>query len=377
MMYVLEQRLRMQNIEKDKCMKVMTDLISTMCNKKFMDEVFKPQDMYTRKAIRSVFERLAHASIMRLNANSMDKLYDLMIMVVKYQISLCRRPQEILMITFVHLDSLRTFVADPNVNELIDYVCILLKNNYSTLSAGTWLDIRQSMLGYLQDIHIRVSIFLREKIQHNSGQFVISTSGQLPYGVEVPGKIRLFDRNRQKVKTIEFNSGAGQCTVTAKEGSCDLHGDRVVTLGSNIYSTVKDSVTSMPSSSRHTTVPTSASDYDMSSADPSAKAQLDLLYQLIGGTNTGRSQPACLPHFQLNLFNTDDEDVLNVRSSAPVVPAEGATYNVINIDASKKSASDELRRIMGDLYVDQKMTSPTRNTADDDDLLDLMDSVDN
>ena len=34
-----------------------------------------------------MFDKLAHASIMRLNSNSMDKLYDLMTMAVKYQVS--------------------------------------------------------------------------------------------------------------------------------------------------------------------------------------------------------------------------------------------------------------------------------------------------
>ena len=39
-----------------------------------MDELFKPQDAYSKKAMRSVFDRLAHASIMRLNSASMDKV---------------------------------------------------------------------------------------------------------------------------------------------------------------------------------------------------------------------------------------------------------------------------------------------------------------
>lgn len=45
-----------------------------MFNKKFMDELFKPQELYSKKALRTVFDRLAHASIMRLNAASMDKV---------------------------------------------------------------------------------------------------------------------------------------------------------------------------------------------------------------------------------------------------------------------------------------------------------------
>lgn len=52
----------------------MNDIVSTMFNKKFMEELFKPQELYSKKALRTVFDRLAHASIMRLNQASMDKV---------------------------------------------------------------------------------------------------------------------------------------------------------------------------------------------------------------------------------------------------------------------------------------------------------------
>lgn len=45
-----------------------------MFNKKFLEELFKPQELYSKKALRTVFDRLAHASIMRLNQASMDKV---------------------------------------------------------------------------------------------------------------------------------------------------------------------------------------------------------------------------------------------------------------------------------------------------------------
>ena len=52
----------------------MHDIVGTMFNKRFMEELFKPQDTYSKKAMRTVFDRLAHASIMRLNSASMDKV---------------------------------------------------------------------------------------------------------------------------------------------------------------------------------------------------------------------------------------------------------------------------------------------------------------
>lgn len=53
---------------------VLNDIISTMFNRKFMEELFKPQELYSKKALRTVYDRLAHASIMRLNQASMDKV---------------------------------------------------------------------------------------------------------------------------------------------------------------------------------------------------------------------------------------------------------------------------------------------------------------
>ena len=46
-----------------------------MLNEKFVEELFKPQDMYTNFAVRGIFDRMAHSSIMRLNESSMDKVY--------------------------------------------------------------------------------------------------------------------------------------------------------------------------------------------------------------------------------------------------------------------------------------------------------------
>lgn len=45
----------------------------------------KPQDLYTIPSIRLLFDRIVHSSIMRLNEQSMDKLYDLILMGLKYQ----------------------------------------------------------------------------------------------------------------------------------------------------------------------------------------------------------------------------------------------------------------------------------------------------
>lgn len=122
MLYILDQRLRAQNIAKEKASKVLHDIVSTMLSKRFVEELFKPQELYSKKALRTVFDRLAHASIMRLNTASMDKLYDLMVMAFKYQVSLCLRPNDVLLVTLNHMDSIREFVKTaPAIKEQVDY----------------------------------------------------------------------------------------------------------------------------------------------------------------------------------------------------------------------------------------------------------------
>ena len=53
---------------------VINDIISTMFNKGFMEELLMPQEVYYHRALRTVLTRLAHASIMRLNPASMDRV---------------------------------------------------------------------------------------------------------------------------------------------------------------------------------------------------------------------------------------------------------------------------------------------------------------
>ncbi len=66
----------------------MRDIVGQMFDARCVKELFRPQKLFNKKSLRTVFDRLAHASIMKLNSSAMDKLYDLMIMAVKYQVSL-------------------------------------------------------------------------------------------------------------------------------------------------------------------------------------------------------------------------------------------------------------------------------------------------
>ena len=53
---------------------VLDDILGLMCTSRFIEELFRPQPIYSAQSLRTIFYRLAHSSIMRLNKQSMDKV---------------------------------------------------------------------------------------------------------------------------------------------------------------------------------------------------------------------------------------------------------------------------------------------------------------
>uniref|UniRef100_A0A2K6FWP7 Organic solute carrier partner 1 n=1 Tax=Propithecus coquereli TaxID=379532 RepID=A0A2K6FWP7_PROCO len=328
MLYILDQRLRAQNIPVDKARKVLNDIISTMFNRKFMEELFKPQELYSKKALRTVYDRLAHASIMRLNQASMDKLYDLMTMAFKYQILLCPRPKDVLLVTFNHLDAIKGFIQDsPTILHQVDETFRQLTETYGGLSAGEFGLIRQTLLIFFQDLHIR-----------------------------------MFNKKGEEIRKIEFKHG-GNYVAALREGSFELHGDRVLKLGNNMYSVNRPVETHMSGASKNLASRTQES----IAPNPLAKEELNFLARLMGGMEIKKpSGPE--PGFRLNLFTTDEEE-----EQAALTRPEELSYEVINIQAIQdQQRNKELARIMGEFEITEQ---PRSSASKGDDLLAMMDEL--
>jgi hypothetical protein len=133
MIYILHQRLHAQSIAPEKARKVLADVVRTMYTPSFLEELFKPQDIYTVASTKQIFDKLAHSSIMRLNKTSMDKLFDLMSMGVKYQLLACRSPHQYLQLTMNHLESILEMVKSEGVSELIQAAIRASMELYSTI----------------------------------------------------------------------------------------------------------------------------------------------------------------------------------------------------------------------------------------------------
>ena len=109
-----------QSVRQQKANKVLQDVIRTMFASSFVNELFRPQEMYTSSSTRQIFNKLAHSSIMRINETSMDKLYDLMTMGVKHQWVCCNVPQQMIQNTFNHLTAMGVIAEGSEVMELVE-----------------------------------------------------------------------------------------------------------------------------------------------------------------------------------------------------------------------------------------------------------------
>ena len=71
MIYILDQRLRSQDVSRERSAKVLQDIVQSLLAGRFVEELFRPQTMYTMNATKEIFKKLAHSSIMKLNDTSM------------------------------------------------------------------------------------------------------------------------------------------------------------------------------------------------------------------------------------------------------------------------------------------------------------------
>jgi len=194
MIYILEQRLRAQSIAPDKAKKVLTDVLRTMFSGRFLSELFKPQEVYTNRATRAIFDRLAHSSIMRLNKNSMDKLYDLMTMGFKFQMVHCVQPSQLLTVTVNHLETLKALLMGVGpVQELLDTAIAMSNATYDRMGPGELWRLKQTLCRFFQDRRVKVSLFLQDGLQNMDGTIVLRMAGPLPLGSEPPGTVRYYD----------------------------------------------------------------------------------------------------------------------------------------------------------------------------------------
>lgn len=332
MLYVILQRLDAQNISPEKTSKVIQDILSTMLNDQFLEELFKPQKMYTRLAMQSVFEKLVHSSIMRLNSNSMNKLYDLMLMVFKYQVVNCQDPADIVLVTLNHLDAVKECAKPyPELLTRVKNLYSLLKSNYSELHHKDYECLYKCIDVFLENLNVRVSVLMKLGLQLPSGEIVMAKNCQVH----------------------SLSESEEECQQSLPFSCFDVEGDRNFTLGINIYtqSTISESPKSMQPQP-FTSVNAANNAHDFKEIE-----ELSLLTRLIR-KNTPSN---CIS--EIMLVSPNEEENCELLDKG----ASRESCSFINIDASQVSKQN-LEKICKELVVNVEEKQKT-------DILELLDTL--
>lgn len=154
----------------------MDELTAALINQEMITELIKPQEAYGHTLMKQLIEDIAQCSIMRLDPVSMDRLWDLVTMVFKWQVTLSN---DIIGITARHLYEIETFSTKPDTQLQLHRVQNLIDNFNKILTKDEKNILRDSILAWLQDFNVRISLLLRLGFQNQDGSFKKENFNQL------------------------------------------------------------------------------------------------------------------------------------------------------------------------------------------------------
>lgn len=115
---------------------------------------------------------IATCSLMRLDETSMEKLWNLMTMVYKWQLFVSRHQHNLLDITFRHLDAINKIYPDARRHMLIDFAKNMLLDFWNACGEEQQLSIYRTNKAWLQCFNTKISLLIRLGFQAMDGSFI-------------------------------------------------------------------------------------------------------------------------------------------------------------------------------------------------------------
>ena len=211
MIYILCSRLKAQSISQEKSIRVIKDIGNLLYNKKFQNDLYIHKKPNKHQEVKSIFESLAHSSIMRLNTTSMNKLFELMLMTLKLQIIRTRYPEEIYQIVINHFYGVIEIMKmiDPNDTELIDMLKNAMNNFmniYGKLNPYDYIILKSVILRFLQGKNVKVSIFIQENLQDTSSILYLPMNEISPPFVGKLGVVKNISKGNEENFDLKLNN---------------------------------------------------------------------------------------------------------------------------------------------------------------------------
>jgi hypothetical protein len=127
-----------------------------------------------------------------------------------------------------HFDTLKEMVGTESQEflGLLKELADKMQATFGKMPQHEFVLLRQTLLGFLQNRRVKVSLFLQDRIQNADGSFIVPCSGALPKGFESPGTIRYFKEG------AEINR---ESLTLASTGNWEIGPAVKPNLGTNLY----------------------------------------------------------------------------------------------------------------------------------------------
>lgn len=162
---------------------------------------------------------------MRLDMTSMDKLWDLMVMLLKWQLYMIKEePSRLLELTFRHMDGVAKLMPELKKALLVDSTKRCLIEFWDACSDDDMNDLMAHLWHWMKPFNVKISILIRSGFQRSDGSFEtapsqIYTEHFQDYldniGENVYAKSASSAKSKGSRRSSDYNRDEKRCASTA------------------------------------------------------------------------------------------------------------------------------------------------------------------
>lgn len=209
---------------------MLRDLSTVLLDPRFLDQLIETEAKtgkpLTSAQMRLLFADIACCSLMRLDPVSMDKLWDLMAVIVKWQLFVAKAdPHRLINITFKHLDGIARMMPEMKKGILVDTVKMKVLTLWDTCDDAQKATVGVAVANWLHPFNVKISILMRLGLQDDFCNFIpIDMANRTHSDLLVNIGENIYKKHPKKSEgTVEVTEA--ECGGSKKEKPMDDHED--------------------------------------------------------------------------------------------------------------------------------------------------------
>lgn len=229
---------RIFQLDSNYFLSVIHDVTTVLLEPKFIDSLLNGSkhnnaQLLTSEHCKFMLNDIATCSLMRLDEQSMDKLWNLMTVVYKWQLFVSRHQHHLLEITFRHLEAVNRLYPDAKRHMLIDFTKNTLLDFWNASGEEAQMSIYQTNRAWLQCFNTKISLLIRLGFQAMDGSFIkevdqeyfshfVQTAGDNIYAKSAELQQQQREREQRDREPNSMDQLAAQLNINPSPGGEDL-----------------------------------------------------------------------------------------------------------------------------------------------------------